>query len=116
MKQAIPVVQLLLCALILSACEPFPPCPSSHFHVYNLPGNTDDRTRSLFEQDVVLRAHPHGGADAVKVSANVPPVNVGRARCWRVQTSQNGPVAKNKNRESAVNASLMSVIKVQNKN
>lgn len=49
------------------------------------------KCNSLFEEDVVLRAHPHGGADGVHVSADVASINVGCARCGGVQASQDGP-------------------------
>lgn len=49
---------------------------------------------SLFEEDVVLRAHPHGGADNVHVSLNVSSINVGRARRRREQAGQDGPGAE----------------------
>lgn len=46
---------------------------------------------SLFEENVVLRAHSQRGANCVHVRPNVTSINVGCAGCRREQASQDGP-------------------------
>ena len=50
-----------------------------------------DLSSSLIEEDVILRAHPHGSADDVYVSSNVSSIDVRCARCRRIETRQDGP-------------------------